>query len=184
MIGELLHLQIVRDRLQHVRHGGLDAAGDLERRSTAVFENAQEGAANPILPDDILLGHIPVANLGDVMDTNDRPIRSGFNRHLVQPFHQAWAGVEVNGILVGADFGRAAGKYQILGGERRDHVLLRKVLGFERFGIQIHRDHPLLAAEGVRNSHAGNADESHADRIHGDVEGLLLGKSRNADAIL
>ena len=66
MIGELLHLQIVSNRFQHVHHGGLDAAGDLERRSTAVFENAQEGAANPILPDDILLRHIPVTNQGDV----------------------------------------------------------------------------------------------------------------------
>ena len=45
-------------------------------------------------------------------------------------------------------------------------------------------DDPLLAAVRIRNPHAGHADESDADRVHGDVEDLLLGKSLAADAIL
>jgi hypothetical protein len=113
LIGECLHLQIFGDRFHHVRHGGLDAAGDLESRSAAIFENADEGAANPILPDHVLLGHIPVAHLGDVMDANDRAIH-GFDRQIVEPLDQARAGVEVDGVLVGADFGRAAGINQVL----------------------------------------------------------------------
>jgi len=37
-------------------------------------------------------------HLGDVVNANDRAIRGGFDRQIVQPVNQARAGVEVNGI--------------------------------------------------------------------------------------
>ena len=57
LIGELLHLQIVGDGFHHVRHGGFDAVGDLEREALPFLRMLKQGAANAVLPDDVLLGH-------------------------------------------------------------------------------------------------------------------------------
>src|SRR5271170_158 len=182
-INERLHFHIISDRFHHLRQSGFDAGNDLESRSIAAFENAQEGAANSILTHDVRLRIIPVAHLGYVPNTNDR-FSHRFDRQFIEARDQNRAGIEIDRILVAAHFGRAAGKHQVLARYGIDHVLFRKVLRFQRFWIQIHRNNPNLAAVGQRNTHTGHADQSHPDGVQGDVVDLLLGESLAADAIL
>jgi len=85
------------------------AGDDAERRSTAAFENTHQSAANPILPNNILLRIVTVTHLGDIADCNLRTI-DDLDRQLGQVVDSRRKSVDIDRLLERAKLGRAAGE--------------------------------------------------------------------------
>jgi len=73
---------------RHLRHRGLDAAGDLESRSIAVFENTQQGCCEARPAGQYSVGASIHPALGLPCADADNGAIYGFDWQIVQPLDQ------------------------------------------------------------------------------------------------
>ena len=183
MVGELFYIHRGRNRFQNIRHRLFRTGDDAERGSSATFENTHQSAANPILPNNILLRIVTVTHLGDIADCNLRTI-DDLDRQLVQVVDTRRKSVDIDRILERAKLGRAAGEDERLIVDCGRDIALRQIFFLKLSGIEIDRDESRFAPERIRNRDTRNTDQADANLIERDVESLLFGKCGAADAVL
>ena len=158
------------------RQQGFDAGDDVQRGSVAGFQDGHQRRALAIDADDVGLRRKAVADVGDVMNV-DGGGADGLDGQVVQFSNGLRRAVHIHFVFEGADFGGAGGKNQVLEANSVDDVVGRKAFRLQRRGIEVHLNLALLAAVGIWNRGAGNADQSGAHEIQADVAELLLGEA-------
>ena len=76
-------MYIAGHRFENVGHGSLDSCRYREGGGASILENAQQGAPDAVLPNDIFLWHVTVAHLRYVTYVNHGPA-DAFDRQVVQ----------------------------------------------------------------------------------------------------
>ena len=137
------------------------------------FINAHQHAALAVGENDVGLRSKAIAHVGDVLHVDGGAIDS-FDRQVIEFLHGLRAAVHLDGVFQGAEFGGARREDEVLRVHRIDDVNRGKAFGLECLRVDVHADHALLAAIGVRSGSALHGRELRADEIVAEVEKLLL----------
>ena len=121
LVEQLADLEAWRRRgasnLQHGAH----PVDDIEGRSVAVLDDAEQNGALAILADDVLLHRRAVANLADVLDEDRRAVGE-LDGNIVELVDRARRGVGAHGVLRVGDLHLARRQRQVLRIDRVHHV--------------------------------------------------------------
>ncbi len=98
------------------------------------------------------------------------------DRQIVQFGNFLRAAVQLDIVLAVADLRSPLRQNDILDADCVHHIRARNPFFEERLRIEVHVHLPLLAAVWIRNRRARNRDQLRAQKIHADVEELLLGE--------
>src|SRR5207237_6885726 len=128
------------------------------------FENTHQSAANPVLPNNILLRVVTVTHLRDVTDGNLGAI-DDLDRQLVEIVDLRGEGVNVDRVLERAELRRAARKDERLIVARVRDIALGQIFFLKFSRIEIDRDESRFATERKRNGDARNSDQADANRM-------------------
>src|SRR5256885_1163305 len=107
LTGDLLHLDTARPALENVGHGRLHSRRYGKSGSAAILEDAQQGAADAVLSNDVFLREIAITHLCHVAYMNHSAAHH-FDRQIVQQIDPWRIDVEINRHFFSADLGRAA----------------------------------------------------------------------------
>src|SRR5207244_2945480 len=157
-------MDIAPHGLENVGHRRLHSSRYRKSGSAAIRKDAQQGAADAILSNDVFLREIAITHLCHVAYMNHSAAHH-FDRQIVQQIDPWRIDVEINRHFFSADLGRAAwiGKRAIADGS--DDIGFDEVIGFQRLEVEIDGDHPLLSAIWVGNADSGYTDQSDANLV-------------------
>ena len=167
-------LQVLRQDLRDDRQLRQQGADDVQSRRTAVLDDGDQHAAFAVLAHDIGLRREAVAHMRHFGEIGGRAV-AGQHRNIVEPGDGVRRTVGGEHVLRRADLGGAGRQHQILRVDRIDHVVRGQALGQQGAGVEIDRNHALLAAErpGYRDSRNGH--QPRTQEIHRGIEHRLLG---------
>jgi hypothetical protein len=110
-------------------------------------------------------------HVGHVTHIDDGAV-DGLDRKIVEGFDRFRRVVQVDGILVCADFLRSDRRDQVLQRERIDDVVGGNAILMQRLLVEVGLDLAHLAAEGKRQRGAWNRSQGRADEIQRRIEDL------------
>ena len=159
-----------------LRHLGLDALNDGERRGGSALFHGQQHRPSPADVHDIGLGRVAVANVRDIVQIDRRAV-DDLDRKVGEPVDLGGGAVELHRVFEFADLLRTGGQDEILGRERERDVLSGQTPRLQRGRVQIDLHFARLAAVGPRHRSARHRDELSADEVHAEVGEHLLGQA-------
>ena len=105
----MLYLHIAAHGIQDLGHGCFDPGGNRERGCVSALEHTEQGTTYAILPNDVFLRHIAVADLRHVAYRNYCSADI-FHRQVVQEIDPERANVDIDRNLFASNLGYAARK--------------------------------------------------------------------------
>src|SRR4029077_10107599 len=173
LIEQLTDLEPGRRRgasnLQHGPH----SVDDIEGRSVAVLDDAEQDGTLAILADDVLLHRRTVANLADVLDEDSRAVGE-LDGNIVELVDRARRGIGAHGVLRVGDLHLARRQRQVLRIDRIHHIKRGQPACEQLVRVNIDHDLAVFSAGGCGKSNAWHRRQLLAQAINAVVVKLLL----------
>src|SRR6185437_2763498 len=173
LIGDSLDLQLGRKKAFDVDQLLPDRLDDGERGCRPGLHDIHEDGAAAVYAHDVGLGSRAVADVGDIVDIDNRPIDHLYGE-VIEGGDAERRGIGLNLVLETADLDRAAWRNHVLRSDGVDDVGRRKPPGLKSGQVEIDHDRALLATVRIRLLCALNSGQLHANAGVGKVIELRL----------
>src|SRR5712664_1389981 len=173
LVGEQLDLQRRGQGRDHPGQEVADPLHHVDGGRGAGLEDGDQGAAAPVLADDVRLGGEAVAHVGHVPDIDGR-VADHLDREIVQLRDCPRARVRRDVVLELPDLGGAGRQHDVLLAEGVDDVDRGQALRLEQPRVQVDHHLALLAAVRIRDRRARHRHQLGPQEVQADIVELLL----------
>src|SRR5712664_1167338 len=173
LVGEQLDLQRRGQGRDHPGQEVADPLHHVDGGRGAGLEDGDQGAAAPVLADDVRLGGEAVAHVGHVPDIDGR-VADHLDREIVQLRDGPRARVRRDVVLELPDLGGAGRQHDVLLAEGVDDVDRGQALRLEQPRVQVDHHLALLAAVRIRDGRARHRHELSPQEVQADIVELGL----------